>query len=58
MTMKKTKTPPQSQDLADFLPQMDAEREREREKRKYRKITEKLTEFFSDVRFQKLSINF
>ena len=34
------------------------QREREREKRKYRKTTEKLTEFFSDVRFQKLSINF
>ena len=41
--MKKTKTPPQSQDLAaDFLPWMDAERKKER---KYRKITEKLTEF-------------
>ena len=29
MTMKKTKTPPQSQDLAaEFLPQMDAERKK------------------------------
>ena len=27
---KETKTPPQSQDLADFLPSMDAEREREK----------------------------
>ena len=40
MTMKETKSPRQSQDLADFLPQMDAERKK---KEKYRKTTEKFT---------------